>query len=148
MNTSEQNTLQYGPYSPQEVDRVSSWLKEQNIQFEILRNDQEARESLMNDGQNVVNLADLRTGVYLAQIFYISLKNASESQKVQFENKFTPQNESFSKQTAVDLVSDQTIVHSRSIRHQYKKRSWAIFLAFLLISQILVAFYHIIFKES
>ena len=148
MNKLDENRNQYGPYSPQELDRVSKWLQAQSIEFEIIRNDQEARESLMNDGQNLVNLADLRTGIYLAQIFYIVLPRVTDLQRNQFEQKFTLQSENFPKQKVTDLVNDEADLRARSLKNQLKKRSWAIFLAFLIVVQILVVFYNIILKES
>jgi hypothetical protein len=147
MNTNNPAS-QYGPYSPQEVDRISTWLQQQNIPFDIIRNDQDAREALMNDGQNVVNLADLRTGIYLAQIFYIQFNQITEVQKKDFETRFTLKEESFPRQHLTSPATDEAAVHAGNLRHQYKKRTWALFLAFLLIVQVMVALYHIVFKEA
>ncbi len=141
-----ENLIQYGPYSPQEVERAAVWLKAENIFFEIIRNDQEAKEALMNDGQNVVNLADLRTGIYLAQIFYINLKSPDDLQRKNFEDKFCLKPEVF-KSALLNEADDQRLLQKDSRQNQIKKRSWAILLSGLLIIQVMVALYFIIFKE-
>lgn len=142
------HVIQYGPYSPQDMDRVSQWLLAENIQFEILRNDQEAKEALMNDGQNIINLADLRTGIYLAQIFYLNLIKPSIKQKELFEEKFGLKAESFKAQNELPAEQGENQLANDSLKHQHKKRMWAITLAALLIIQIVIALYFIIIKES
>ncbi len=145
---SANDQIQYGPYSPQEVDRISVWLQQNGILFEILRNDQEAREALMNDGQNLVNLADLRTGIYLAQIFYFQFRQLTEEQKKTFENKFVLKPETFPHEKNLVMSDDAAQVQAGNLRHQYKKRTWALVLAVLLMVQILIVFYHIVLKEA
>ncbi|MBC7421645.1 MAG: hypothetical protein H7328_13030 [Bdellovibrio sp.] len=148
MNTANENQSQYGPYSPQELDRASKWLQAQGTQFEIIRNDQEARESLMNDGQNLVNLADLRTGIYLAQIFYISLPTATDLQRQEFEMKFTLKAESFPHRKQSEIQNDEAVLHSSSLKNKFKKRGWAALLAVVIVVQILIVLYNIVSKES
>lgn len=144
-----ENIIQYGPYSPQEVDRITQWLKAHQLNFEIIRNDQEAKEALMNDGQNVVNLADLRTGIYLAQVFYINLKNCDETQKKKFEDLFCLKAEAYPASIPINESGsetdsdDQKLAFDSQVNHQ-KKRSWATFLSVLLILQIVIAFCWII----
>ncbi|MBC7741894.1 MAG: hypothetical protein H7061_06840 [Bdellovibrionaceae bacterium] len=144
------NLIQYGPYSPQELDRASKWLQGHLIAFEIIRNDQDAKEALMNDGQNVVNLADLRTGIYLAQIFYINLKNPTEAQKKDFESRFTEKSESFLHQGAGGVLSegDEDLVAKASRKNHFKKRAWATILAAAIIIQIIYSLYHLFLKEK
>ena len=140
-----ENVIQYGPYSPQEVDRITVWLKQQNLKFELIRNDQEAKEALMNDGQNLVNLADLRTGIYLAQVFYVNLLSPNESEKKSFEDLFCLKAEVYRREKGVSAEDDQLLAKD-SLRNQRKKRGWAILLSVLLILQVMVALYFM--KES
>ncbi len=148
MSTTNENLNQYGPYSPQELDRASKWLQAQGIPFEIIRNDQEARESLMNDGQNLVNLADLRTGIYLAQIFYLAFPKATDLQRKSFEDRFNLKSESFPHQKQVDLADDEAALHNSSLKNKFKKRGWASLLVALIVIQILIVLFNIVSKES
>lgn len=141
-----ENMIQYGPYSPQEVDQMVPWLQSQQIQFEIIRNDQEAKEALMNDGQNIVNLADLRTGIYLAQVFYMNLKAPNEAQKKSFEDRYCMKAEVYqSKRPEVANDDQQVAIDSR--RNHSKKRNWSILLSVLMITLVVINFYYLVLKE-
>ncbi len=142
-----ENSIQYGPYSPQEIERIATWLQTQKIQFEIIRDDQEAKEALMNDGQNVVNLADLRTGIYLAQVFYVNLSQMTDVQQRNFENLYCLKAEVFKSKSPLASNDDQQLADD-SLKNQRKKRSWAIFLSVVLIIQIMIGFYLVILKGS
>lgn len=142
-----ENRIQYGPYSPQEVDRISAWLKQNNVQFELIRNDQEAKEALMNDGQNVVSLAEFRTEVYLAQVFYVVLVGPSEAMQKKFEELFTLKAEVFPHSKKQTETEDQLVAEG-NLKHQQKKRNWARVLSLLYVVPILISFYYLFFKES
>ena len=83
----------YGPYSPQELDRITAWLLSEKIEFEIEADRQSEKEAMMNDSFNVVSKAEFRTSVYLGQIFYVYLIDCNYTQMVNFEKKFTSQSE-------------------------------------------------------
>ncbi len=142
-----ENRIQYGPYSPQEVERISKWLKDNNIQFELIRNDQEAKEALMNDGQNVVSLAEFRTNVYLAQVFYVVLVASTESIRKQFERLFTLKDEVFPS-SKKQVESDDQLVTNGNLKHQQKKRNWARVLSLLYIVPILISFYYLFINKA
>jgi hypothetical protein len=142
-----ENRIQYGPYSPQEVERISVWLKENNVRFELTRNDQEAKEALMNDGQNVVSLAEFRTNIYLAQVFYVALIESTESIQKKFEELFTLKDEVFPPSKR-QIEGEDQLVHEGNLKHQQKKRNWARVLSLLYIVPILISFYYLFFKES
>ncbi len=142
-----ENRIQYGPYSPQEVERISVWLKENNVPFELVRNDQEAKEALMNDGQNVVSLAEFRTNVYLAQVFYVVLIGPTEIMQKKFEQLFTLKEEVFPSSKR-EVEGEDQLVHEGNLKHQQKKRAWARVLSLLYIVPILISFYYLFFKES
>jgi hypothetical protein len=141
-----ENRTQYGPYSPQEVERISVWLQKNNVQFELIRNDQEAKEALMNDGQNVVSLAEFRTNVYLAQVFYVSLVVPTEDAQSKFEELFTLKAEVFPSSKKQVEGTDQLLAEG-NIKHQVKKRNWARVLSLLYIVPLLISFYYLFFKE-
>lgn len=142
-----ENRIQYGPYSPQEVERISVWLKNNNVQFELIRNDQEAKEALMNDGQNVVSLAEFRTNVYLAQVFYVVLVVPAESTRKKFELLFTLKDEVFPSSKRQVEAEDQLVVEGK-LKHQQKKRNWARVLSLLYIVPILISVYYLFSKKS
>lgn len=142
-----ENRIQYGPYSPQEVERISVWLKANNVPFELIRNDQEAKEALMNDGQNVVSLAEFRTEVYLAQVFYVALIGPAESTQKKFEELFTLKAEVFPT-SKKQIEGEDQLVAEGNLKHQQKKRNWARVLSLLYIVPILISFYYLFFKES
>ena len=142
-----ENVIQYGPYSPQEVDRITIWLKQHHFKFELLRDDQEAKEALMNDGQNIVNLADLRTSIYLAQVFYVSLIDPADAEKKSFEELFCLKPEVFRNAKVKTDNDDQRLALASQKNHR-KKRSWATVLSLLLIVQVMLALYLIVMKEK
>lgn len=133
--------MEYGPYSPQEIERIVLWLQTKGIGFEILRNDQDAKESLMNDGLNAVRLADLRTGVYLGQIFYVIPKDASPSIHREFSETFSRPEEQFAspEKFAHSEESDAGLTQSAAA-HEQAQRSWAKWLAIALIISIVLGF--------
>lgn len=139
--------IQYGPYSPQEIERISVWLKQNNINFELIRDDQQAQESLMNDGQNVVSLAEFRTNIYLAQIYYITLIDASVTAKAQFEDRFTLKSE-IAPFADFESADDEKWLEQGKLKQQRKKRGWAIFLALYLVVLIVVSLVRLLWKES
>lgn len=142
-----ENRIQYGPYSPQEVARISDWLQQNNIQFELTRNDQEAKDALMNDGQNVVSLAEFRTNIYLAQVFYVELLGASAASQKKFEDRFSLKDEVYPAARKQNDGNDQ-LLEVGKLNHQQKKRNWARVLSLLYIVPILISFYYLFFKES
>lgn len=142
-----ENGIQYGPYSPQEVERISAWLKENKVHFEIARDDQQAKESLMNDGQNLVSLAEFRTNIYLAQIYYITLIDANPEIEATFQEMFSlkPEKSPFSDQ--ISLNDDQDL-NVGKIKQQRKKRGWAIVLSLYFVVPIVVSLILLLLKES
>lgn len=143
-----EDRLQYGPYSPQEVDRISTWLQQNNIRFELVRDDQEAKEALMNDGQNVINLAEFRTKVYLAQVFYIALIAPSDEVQKKFENLFSLKAEVFADERFRQVENDDQSLAQGKLKQQRKKRGWAIILALYLIVPIIVSLVMILLKKE
>lgn len=139
--------VQYGPYSPQEIDRISDWLKQNQIQFELIRNDQEAKEALMNDGQNVVSLVEFRTKVYLAQVFYVDLIDVDDVRKKIFEDQFALGEEVFPPARSQQEHDDKELIVGK-LKHQIKKRTWARVLSLLYIVPIVISVYYLFFKES
>lgn len=64
--------VQYGPFTPQEMDSFVRELQLKNIPFEIQKDDDAEKKFKAIDFANVVNQAEFRHEQYLAQIFYIT----------------------------------------------------------------------------
>ena len=66
-------TVQYGPFTPQELDNFVRELQLKNIPFEIQKDEDTEKKFKAVDFSNVVNQVEFRNETYLAQIFYITL---------------------------------------------------------------------------
>lgn len=139
--------MEYGPYSPQEVERIVAWLNKKAVSFQILRNDQDEKEALMNDGLNALRLADLRTGIYLGQIFYIVLNNAVPEVHKQFTELFSRPQESFAhpERFQPSLEEENNLV-ADAYSHEKVQRSWAKWLVLAMMINVLIVAIMIIFK--
>jgi hypothetical protein len=65
--------VQFGPFTPQELDSFVRELQLKNIPFEIQKEDEAEKKFKAIDFANVVNQVEYRTEQYLGQIFYITL---------------------------------------------------------------------------
>jgi hypothetical protein len=66
-------TVQFGPFTPQELDSFVRELQLKNIPFEIQKEEEAEKRFKAIDFANIVNQVEFRTEQYLAQIFYITL---------------------------------------------------------------------------
>jgi hypothetical protein len=69
----EQNSVDVGPFTPQELDQVCEHLKKSGVAFEVLKDEETERLEMRPDFVNVVNKVEYRTETYLAQIYYLRL---------------------------------------------------------------------------
>lgn len=134
-------TLEYGPYTPQEVERISEWLKNNQVEFTLSKDDETEKLAMMNDGQNIVSKAEFRTSVYLGQVFYVQVAKMSELQKQNFEKLFSATDEVFKNQTNLPESEDQQMVKTGAKSQSLKKRTWAMILFLLLVAPIVVSFF-------
>jgi len=66
--------VQFGPFTPQELNAFIGELQLKNIPFEINKDeDAEKKFKAANDISNILNQVEFRTEQYLAQIFYVTL---------------------------------------------------------------------------
>ncbi|MGZ6447564.1 MAG: hypothetical protein ACXWRA_05990 [Pseudobdellovibrionaceae bacterium] len=72
MNMSEK-TVQFGPFTPQELDNLVRELQVKNIPFEIQKDEEAEKNFKNNNFANIVNQVSYRNEQYLGQIFYITL---------------------------------------------------------------------------
>jgi hypothetical protein len=66
-------TVQYGPFTPQELDGFVRELQLKNIPFEIQKDEEAEKKFKSNDFSNIVNQVSYRNEQYLGQIFYVTL---------------------------------------------------------------------------
>ncbi|HEY8272370.1 MAG TPA: hypothetical protein VIG33_15875 [Pseudobdellovibrionaceae bacterium] len=65
--------VQYGPLTPQELDKLVHELQLRNIPFEIQKDEEAEKKFKSNNFSNIVNQISYRNEQYLGQIFYITL---------------------------------------------------------------------------
>lgn len=68
-----QDSVEIGPLTPQELDRICEILKRDRVSFEIYKDEETEKLETKSDFHNLVTKAEFRTESYLAQIFYLSL---------------------------------------------------------------------------
>ncbi len=69
-----ENTLEVGPFTPQELEHVCDSLKSLGVGFEILKDEETEKAQMQNDYSNLVKKAEYRLETYLGQIFYLKIK--------------------------------------------------------------------------
>lgn len=127
---------EYGPFSPQELEKVVNWLKSQNLEFEILKDDQAEKKFQQNDIQNTVALGRFRTDIYLAQIYTVQVQSMTSDQILIFQQLFAQVEEVplRLKQEISEVVDE-----GRLLKNNSKKRFWAwILILFPVVYFILV----------
>ena len=133
---------QFGPFTPQDLERFISFLNTEGISFEIRKDEKAEREFALNDGQNAVTRADLRTEIYLAQIFYADIENLPADKVAQIQSKF-----GWSEEIPKRFRSDSQIVEfeseaqraERLQRSTKLKRKWAAVLFLLIVIPMLIS---------
>lgn len=68
-----ENSVEIGPLTPQELDRICEILKRDKVSFEIFKDEETEKLETRDDFHNLVAKAEFRTESYLAQIYYLSL---------------------------------------------------------------------------
>lgn len=118
--------MQYGPFTPQECEKAISWLKEHQINFEVIKDQAAENEFRVSSGSNLVKQAEFRTETFLAQLFYLEIPQINPELAAQLNSMFGVKAESFpqsmtEKPDTIDLSAD--ILKSSRI-----KRFWAVIL--------------------
>lgn len=76
-----EQSLEVGPFTPQELDDVCDQLKAKNISFEVLKDEEAEKAEMRNDFANLVKKTEFRVETYLGQIFYLKMAQ-SDFQKM------------------------------------------------------------------
>ncbi len=78
----------FGPFTPQELERFVTWLAAKKYQYDIIKDQAAENAFTMNDGRNAVTRAELRTEVYLAQIFTVRVEDLNSEQAYEIRQHF------------------------------------------------------------
>ena len=134
---------EFGPFTPQELEKVVDWLKSKNLKFEIGKDQHVEDLFRLNDGRNIIKQAEFRTEVYLAQIFVVQVQNMDDNLRSEF-NQFFSLSEKIPQRFLSGTVADDSA--SRMKSQQRKKMIWAGIAAFIMGAPILFSIIKILFK--
>ena len=68
-----EQTLEVGPFTPQETDHICEKLKAQGVPFDLLKDEETEKAEMKNDYANLVKKTELRLETYLGQVFYLKM---------------------------------------------------------------------------
>jgi hypothetical protein len=121
-----ENSLEVGPFTPQELDSVCDQLKSQNIKFEVLKDEDTEKAEMKNDFANLVKKTEFRVETYLGQVFYLKL-NQADFQKMR--SVFSEYGMATSpKENPEELTADMGHVHEDAVTQKSLQSllAWAI----------------------
>ena len=72
-----EQTLEIGPFTPQETDHICEKLRAQGVPFELLKDEETEKAEMKNDYANLVKKTELRVETYLGQVFYLKMTQAN-----------------------------------------------------------------------
>jgi len=142
---------EFGPFTPQELERVVDWLQAEQLEFKISKDQKTEDLFRTNDPQNLVN-ARFRTEVYLAQIFSVSVENMSGQQELSFKKEFSLSEVIPSRFQAEETKSTPGVItfpaalvdHERLEANRRKKIFWSIVGAIAMIVPIAYSLFNIL----
>lgn len=134
---------EFGPFTPQELEKVVDWLQSKNLKFEIGKDQQVENQFRINDGRNVVARAEFRTEVYLAQIFMVHVESMTSQQMTDFHRLFNMIEKIPTRFTQMTSAEDAV---DRMKKQQLKKRIWATIAAVIMGGPVLLTLFKILFK--
>ncbi len=71
-----EESLEVGPFTPQEIEDVCEKLKSQGVAFEMIKDEAAEESEMKNDYDNVAEKLGWRTRGYIGQVFYLRMKQA------------------------------------------------------------------------
>jgi hypothetical protein len=134
------NKRDFGPFTPQELERFVAWLQDKKLVFEIVKDQAAENAFTINDGQNAVFRADLRTEVYLAQIFTVRVENLTTEQVGQINTDFKLLEEvpaRFKTDEKVIPFESDTELKTRLKQSSRQKQQWAVIIFILMVIPLL-----------
>ncbi len=123
----------FGPYTPQETDRLALSLQNQQIPFELQKDLEDEKKFTRQDFGNIVTRAEYRTQTYLAQIFYFVIPpdRRGDFEKILSEEGLAPQEKGHE---ASDVVIEIPAAEERQLlRDASRKKQTKQFVAAVLV---------------
>ena len=134
------NTLnvKYGPFSPQELDIILKWMEKNDVVFQMIKDESSEKQFQRNDPANMLARTELRTDVYLAQIFYLIVDFDTEALKKLFEGRFINKTEVIPLWLSrlTQPLSDAESLNKASS----KKRFWATVLIVIWLASMAISY--------
>jgi hypothetical protein len=130
-----EETLEVGPFTPQEVDEVCEKLKSQGVAFELVKDEATEKAEMKNDYENVATKVEWRTHTYLGQVFYLRMKIVDFDRNKEMLSAFGMA--TTHKESPAELEADITEVHAEAVDHEELKRISARSLVILFVVLIL-----------
>ena len=130
--------VKYGPFSPQELDLILKWMEKNEVVFQMIKDENIEKQFQKNDPANMLARTELRTDVYLAQIFYLIVDFDTETLKKQFEDRFINKTEVIPLwiHRLTQPVSDAESLNKASS----KKRFWATVLIVIWLASMAISY--------
>jgi len=130
-----EETLEVGPFTPQEVDEVCEKLKSQGTPFELVKDEATEQAEMKNDYDNVATKVEWRTHTYLGQVFYLRMKIGDFDRNKEMLSSFGMA--TTHKESPSELEADISEVHAEAADHEQLKRISARSLVILFVVLIL-----------
>ncbi len=127
-----ENTLEVGPFTPQELEEVCEKLKSQGAGFEVLKDTEKEKSEMKNDYDNVANKVGWRTETYLGQVFFLRLNQADFLKNKDLFSQFGMATEP--QENPSELSSDMVSTHEAAVEEKQLKRLSSRALAILWVS--------------
>ena len=133
-------TVQFGPFTPQELDTLVRALQLKNLPFEIQKEDDAEKKFQAIDFGNIVKQVEFRTEQYLAQIFYVTLARkdlpqvASQLERLGFPTDL-PEQQSPELETT---DAEEVFVRARAEKKNFDRRLVALILVVGLLCLLFV----------
>ncbi len=143
-------TTDFGPFTPQDLERFVTWLNAKKYLYEIIKDQAAENAFTINDGRNAVTRADLRTEVYLAQIFTVRVEGLSADQVSEINQHFNWIEEvpaRFRGDEKVIPFESETELQKRLDKSARQKRFWAAIVFIFVAIPMLIGIFRNIFKD-
>lgn len=120
-------TIQYGPFTPQELEAMVRELQAKNIPFEIAKDEAEEQKFRRIDYANLVKQADLRVEHYLAQVFYLTIAKSDVERvsvtlaKFGFPTEFSENPEELVEDSSNDFASAEAFSDQSASRRMSER---------------------------
>jgi hypothetical protein len=140
-----EDTLEVGPFTPQEFEEVCEKLKSQGVAFEMIKDEATEKAEMKNDYDNVANKLGWRTHGYIGQVFYLRMKIADFDRNKQMLSAFGMA--TTHQENPAELNADISETHTEAVGQEELKRISARSILFLGIIFVL-CFLYVLWKGA